>query len=283
MDKLTRYSKLKISRLLPRDVWVWTPPAYQTDLQARYPVIYMHDGQNLFDPEKAYTHVTWGVAETITKLCGWGFIEPAIVVGIDNTENRLGDYLPLRPYQTQQGQEVIASLSEETRDDIKKFNMVADQYLKLIIDMIKPRVDQDFRTLPDSNHTFVMGSSMGGLISLYALVEYPAVIGGCGCFSTHWPVVDKVILPYLRSCLPEAGLHKLYFDYGSEGLDADYAPCQAAVDRIGSEKGYVFGKDWLTRYGAGAGHHESAWRSRLHIALRFFLGKARVQAENDLL
>lgn len=273
--KLSRYPGMKIAGLLPRDVWVWTPPAYHTDPQARFPVIYMHDGQNLFDAEKSYTHVTWGVAESITKLSGWGFIRPAIVVGIDNTENRVGDYMPYRPFQTPQGQDVIEPLAEEMREKFNMFDMVADQYLKLIVDVIKPRVDHDFRTLPDFNHTFVIGSSMGGLISLYALVEYPAIFSGAGCFSTHWPVVDKVILPYLQSYLPEAGQHKLYFDHGSEDLDAEYAPNQAAVDMVGSSKGYVSGKDWLRRFGAGSGHHESAWRSRLHIALRFFLGKAR--------
>jgi predicted alpha/beta superfamily hydrolase len=272
MIKLTRYPKMKNRRLLPRDVWVWAPPAYQTDPKACFPVIYMHDGQNLFDPEKSYSHVTWGVAEAITRLSGWGFIQPAIVVGIDNTENRMGDYLPTRPFQTQHGQALIASLAEDIRKEYDKLDMAADEYLKLIVDVIKPRVDQDFRTLPDFSNTFVMGASMGGLISLYALAEYPAVFSGAGCFSTHWPVVEEVIGPYLRSYLPASGQHKLYFDHGSEDLDAEYAPCQAAVDQIGSEKGYVSGKDWLTRFGPGSGHHEKAWRSRLHVALRFFLG-----------
>ena len=269
--ELTRYPAMELDGLLPRDVWVWTPPAYQANPAARFPVIYMHDGQNLFDPEKSYTHITWGVAEAITKLSTWGFIQPAIVVGIDNTENRVGDYLPFRPFQTPQGKAVIDSLSEEIREEFGKINPVADLYLKLIVDVIKPRVDTDFRTLPGFNHTFVMGASMGGLISLYALVEYPAIFSGAGCFSTHWPVVDKVILPYLQSNLPEAGLHKLYFDHGSEDLDAEYGPRQAAVDQVGFEKGYVLGKDWLKRFGAGTGHHERSWRSRIHIALRFLL------------
>jgi predicted alpha/beta superfamily hydrolase len=271
--KLTRYPAMKLDGLLPRDVWVWTPSAYQNDPAARFPVIYMHDAQNLFYPEKSYTHVTWGVAEAITKLSSWGFIQPAIVVGIDNTENRIGDYMPFRPFQTPEGKAVIESLAKEIREEFGKIDPVADLYLKLIVDVIKPRVDQDFRTWPDISHTFIMGSSMGGLISLYALVEYPAIFGGAGCFSTHWPVVDKVILPYLQTYLPEAGRHKLYFDHGSEDLDAEYAPHQAAVDQVGFEKGYVLGKDWLKRFGAGTGHHERSWRSRMHIALRFFLGE----------
>lgn len=269
---LTSYSRLKVEGLLPRDVWIWVPPDYQHNPEDRFPVIYMHDGQNLFYPERAYSHVTWGVAETITKLSGWGFIQPAIVVGIDNTDNRPGDYLPARPFTTAEGQAFIATLSEEARKKIEKFDFVADQYLKLMVEVIKPMVDKDYRTLPDLAHTIVMGSSMGGLISLYALVEYPSVFGRAGCLSTHWPMVEMVILPYLNNQLPEPGQHKFYFDYGSEGFDALYAPCQTAVDEIGLSRGYVKGRDWMTRYVPGADHHESAWRSRLHIPLRFFLG-----------
>ena len=104
------------------------------------------------------------------------------------------------------------------------------------------------------------------------MVLYPEVFGGAGCFSTDWPSVDQVINAYLEAHLPEAGTHKFYFDHGSEELDAEYAPSQSVVNEIGKKKGYKFGKDWLTRFGAGTGHHERAWRSRLHIALRFFLG-----------
>lgn len=271
--RLTHYSDLKLEGLLPRDVWVWVPPAYQQNPEGRFPVIYIHDGQNLFFPKKSYTGVTWGVAETITKLSGWGFIKPAIVVGIDNTENRPGDYLPTRPFITPEGQAFIASLPEAARAKFDKFDFISDQYLKLMVEVVKPTVDRDFRTLPDLAHTIVMGSSMGGLISLYALVEYPSVFGRAGCLSIHWPMVEMVILPYLNNHLPEPGQHKLYFDYGSEGVDALYAPCQAKVDEIGLKRGYVMGRDWLTSFAPGADHHESAWRSRLHIPLRFFLGR----------
>jgi len=263
---------MQIEDLLPRDVWVWVPPSYFDDPSAHFPVIYMHDGQNLFYPEKSYSHVTWGIAETITKLSGWGYIQPAIVVGIDNTPNRFGDYLPTRPFDTPEGKAYLASLPEEAQPEHNIINFVADQYLKLVAEVIKPRVDQELRTLPDLKHTFMMGSSMGGLISLYGVVLYPEVFGGAGCFSTDWPSVNQVINAYLEAHLPEAGTHKFYFDHGSEELDAEYAPSQSVVNEIGKKKGYKYGKDWLTRFGAGTGHHERAWRSRLHIALRFFLG-----------
>jgi predicted alpha/beta superfamily hydrolase len=270
--ELTRFPDMQVEGLRPRDVWVWTPPDYKADPHRHFPVIYMHDGQNLFFAEKSYSKVTWGVAEAITRLAGWGLIEPAIVVGMDNSANRFGDYLPTRAFETAEGQAQIEKMVDLHNDALEKNEFVADLYLKLIVEVIKPKVDAYFRTLPGLPHTFVMGSSMGGLISLYALVEYPGVFGGAGCFSPHWPVVESVIQPYLKTRLPEARGHRLYFDYGSEGLDADYGTGQAMVDEVVREKGYQPGQDWLTRYAPGGDHHERAWRSRLHVALRFLLG-----------
>ena len=270
---LHQYPQFALPGLHPRDVWVWTPPQYAAQPEASFPVIYMHDGQNLFVPEKSYTQVTWGVAEAMTRLSHWGFIQPAIVVGIDNTPNRMGDYLPTRPFSTPEGQAHIKKLHEESVEELETFDFVADTYLQLIVQEIKPQIDKHFRTQSDRESTFVMGSSMGGLISLYALVEYPEIFGGAGCFSTHWPILGRFTAPYLRKHLPQAGTHKLYFDYGTGADDAQYAPWQAEVDEIMQAKGYTKGKDWMTRVAAGAIHHEKAWRSRIHLALRFFLGK----------
>lgn len=270
---LDHYPNLALPGLLPRDIWVWKPPAYQSNPDASFPVIYMHDGQNLFIPEKSYTQITWGVAEVMSRLNCWGFIQPAIVVGIDNTPNRMGDYLPTRPFETSEGQAYVEQLRVESAEELAMFDFVADDYLRLIVEKIKPLVDHHYRTRPARENTFIIGSSMGGLISLYALVEYPHVFGGAGCFSTHWPILAQFAYPYLRKCLPEAGAHKLYFDYGTGQDDIGYAPFQAEVDRILQEKGYTPGRDWMTRVAPGAIHHEQAWRSRVHLALRFFLGK----------
>ncbi len=133
-------------------------------------------------------------------------------------------------------------------------------------------VDAAYRTRPEREHTFIMGSSMGGLISLYALCEYPDVFGGAGCLSTHWPAVKSAILPYLHDHLPTPGRHKLYFDYGTAGLDAAYEPYQRTVDALMQEHGYTPGYDWLTRQFPGADHNEAAWQARVHIPLTFLMG-----------
>jgi predicted alpha/beta superfamily hydrolase len=270
--KLDHYPNLQTGSLLPRDVWVWKPTGYEKDQDNHFPVIYMHDGQNLFFPERSYAKATWGVAEVITRLSCWGFIQPAIVVAIDNTENRFGDYLPTRLYETPEGQAYIENL-KETTDIFTKNRFHADQYLELIVEKIKPMIDRIYRTSNNLEDNIIMGSSMGGLISLYALVEYPGIFGGAGCLSTHWPAVEAFILPYLRRNLPESGRHKIYFDHGTQDIDADYSHCQKLVDEILVDKGYFPGKDWVTHIAPSANHHEDAWRSRLHLPLRFLLGK----------
>ncbi len=270
---LTRYPGNIYKNLLPRDVWVWVPPQYHVETKQRFPVIFMHDGQNLFYPEKAYTQITWGVAEAITRLSGWGFIQPAIVVGIDNTDNRIGDYMPTRPFETPAGKAYLDRIREETEGQFDQNVYMADDYLEWMTTILKPQIDKDFRTRPGPQHTLIMGSSMGGLISLYALLEYPEVFGGAGCFSTHWPPLGNLIQPYLRKYLPAPGRHRIYFDLGTGGGDAIYPPYQQVVDQVMAEKGYSPGRDWITRVAPGAEHHESAWRRRFHIALRFFLGR----------
>ena len=137
---------------------------------------------------------------------------------------------------------------------------------------VKPFIDATYRTLPGPATTAIMGSSMGGLISLYALCEYPAVFGAAGCVSTHWPIVEAVMLPYLTDHLPVPGSHRLYFDHGTHGLDAQYEPTQRLVDAEMQAAGYERGRDWLSLCFDGADHNETAWSERVHIPLKFLLG-----------
>jgi enterochelin esterase-like enzyme len=125
-----------------------------------------------------------------------------------------------------------------------------------------------------------MGSSMGGLISIYAISEYPDVFGGAACLSTHWPgifslhdnPIPEAFYAYLDEHLPNPKTHKIYFDFGTETLDAMYAPLQAKVDTIMRDKGYS-AANWKTMRFEGAAHTESAWQNRLHIPLQFLFEK----------
>ncbi|MCC6603005.1 MAG: alpha/beta hydrolase [Anaerolineae bacterium] len=257
------------SRFVPaRHVHVWLPDDYVQQPQTRYSVLYMHDGQNLFDPATAMGGETWGVAEALARLTAAGTVRPTIIVGIFNHINRWEEYWPERPlthpHAAQLRQQFNAIVTVPVR---------SDNYLRFVVTEVKAFIDQAYRTLPAPEETFIMGSSMGGLISLYALCEYPEVFGGAGCLSTHWPAVEGIILPYLETALPAPGRHKLYFDYGTATLDALYEPLQKPVDALMVRKGYHEGQNWLTRRFEGAEHNEPAWRARIDLPLTFLLSQ----------
>jgi predicted alpha/beta superfamily hydrolase len=118
-----------------------------------------------------------------------------------------------------------------------------------------------------------MGSSMGGLISAYAMSEYPEIYGGAGCVSTHWPAGDGIVIDYLKAHLPDARTHRFYFDYGTETLDANYEPYQRKMDEVMRNAGYKEGKNWVTKKFVGAEHAERAWSQRVDVPLTFLLHK----------
>src|SRR5262249_9126728 len=166
-----------------RHVEIWLPPDYDAYPDRRFPVIYMHDGQNLFDPRIANTGSDWGVDETMMRLLSSGAIAtPAIVVGVWNSDLRRVEYAPNRILDAV-GPEVKARDAPEFRTDL-----LGDQYVRFLVEELKPRVDAAYRTRPDRDNTLIMGSSMGALISFYAMTEAPNVFGGAGCLSMHWPV-----------------------------------------------------------------------------------------------
>ena len=160
------------------------------------------------------------------------------------------------------------------------FQPVSDNYLKFLVTELKPLIDRTYSTFPDVNNTFIAGSSMGGLISMYAICEYPQVFGGAACLSTHWPGIFSVennpipnaFLSYLTASLPNPKNHKIYFDYGDQTLDAMYPALQEKVDKVMMMKGFD-GKQWITKFFPGDEHSEKAWRKRLPIPFEFLLKK----------
>lgn len=267
--ELDHYPQVTFSELEPRDVCVWLPPQYTEQPDSRFPVIYMHDGQNLFNKHKWIKH-TWQIAEIVTSLSRSGAIKPAVVVGIASTPNRVGDYYPAGILTTPASCDFLQK--KFTEHQLGRVKLTADDYLQLIVKKIKPMIDQKYRTLPNQPDTFMMGSSMGGLITLYGLCQYPDVFCGGGCFSTHWPIVSEFIFPYLEKHIPDPGSHKIYFDHGSRGIDADYQPYQEQVDDLFRSKGYSDEFNYLSMSFPGAWHNELAWSKRLHFPLQFFLG-----------
>ncbi len=263
---MERYAAFASRYVAARHVDVWCPPGYDEASARRYPVIYMHDGQNLFDPAWAAYGIDWGVDEAIVRLMRDTGLPGAIVVGIWNSPDRRRDYMPARPLLLPEARAVRAAFVAEWGGD-----SMADDYLRFIALELKPFIDATYRTEAEQPHTFVMGSSMGGLISLYALVEYPDLFGGAGCLSTHWPIGDNVLVDWFGTALPPRGSHRLYFDVGTATLDATYEPFQRRMDDHLRAAGYEPGADWLTMKFEGAEHNEPAWRARVDISLAFLL------------
>jgi predicted alpha/beta superfamily hydrolase len=276
------YDAFASQHVAPRKVVVWLPAGYDRH-RDRYAVLYMHDGQNLFDPETSMSHEPWAVDRHLAALERAHAVRPTIVVGIANAgRDRWREYAPAA---------AVESLEPELRSIAAGDNagpLLAEAYLRFLVEELKPFIDAHYRTHPERANTVVMGSSMGGLISLYALSRYPDVFGGAGCLSTHWvlttnpallaPTPDPRLariggayLGWLRSHLPPPGRHRIYFDHGTVFLDALYAPFQEPVDRMMAELGFRAGVDFESRVYPGATHNEQAWRERIDVPLRFLL------------
>jgi predicted alpha/beta superfamily hydrolase len=277
--KIQRFDNFKSVYIEPRNVDVWLPDGYSN--KEKYSVLYMHDGKALFDPELNTNKLAWDIDEIVPKLASENKIQKFIVVGIWNNEAfRHGDYFP---------QKIIQNIPEETRKLILEKHLnnkpQGDNYLKFIVNELKPFIDKTYATHKDKEHTFMSGSSMGGVISLYAICEYPNVFGGVACLSTHFPLVGKAQMPadidsdiaskyrdYLKSNLPDPKTHKIYFDYGNRSVDMIYKIFQDKVDAIMKEKGYDE-KNWKTQFFDGETHSAASWKKRFDIPLLFLLGK----------
>ena len=139
-----------------------------------------------------------------------------------------------------------------------------------MVEELKPFIDLKYKTLSGRNNTFLAGSSMGGLISAYAICEYPDIFGAAACFSTNWSALDGVFIEYLKNNIPNSKNHKFYFDYGTLGLDKNYEPYQLMVDSLMVLNGYKSNEDWLTKKFVGEDHNEDFWRARFHYPIKFF-------------
>ena len=247
---------------------IWLPPGYDELNDTRYPVLYMHDGQNLFDTATAYGGVTWAVDEALVSLAQAGQVRAAIIVGVWHSGQRWREYMPQKLLDLPEGQALRQRFIQEQGG-----TPAGDGYQRFLVEELKPLIDHDFHTLPGQNDTFIMGSSMGGLASLYALEQSPEIFGGAGCLSTHWPAGGELLVDFMAESLPPPGAHRLYFDFGTETLDALYEPFQQRMDEALRRRGWVEGQYWVTHKFPGAVHNEAAWRARVHLPLEFLLGK----------
>lgn len=277
--KIDRIHAFKSKFVTSRNIDIWLPEDYTS--KKKYAVLYMHDGQMLFDPTITWNKKAWNVDDVAQTLIDEKKIIEFIVVGIwngDSTRHR--DYFPQNPFEQmneEQKDSISAQLKRVGRTSTK-FQPNSDNYLKFIVRELKPFIDNTYSVFTNRSHTFIAGSSMGGLISIYALCEYPTIFGGAACISTHWPGTftlennpfPSAITNYLRINLPNPKNHKIYFDYGDQTLDALYPKIQKQIDIVMSKKGFS-SKNWMTNYFPGENHSEGSWQKRLNIPLTFLL------------
>jgi predicted alpha/beta superfamily hydrolase len=278
--RIVRHENFPSAHVTPRNVDVWLPAQY--DPQKKYAVLYMQDGQMLFDSTLTWNKQEWGVDETLSQLMSENKIKDCIVVGVWNGgRSRHAEYFPQKPFESLSAsqQEMVYNAYRSNGQSIFfGIPIMSDRYLNFLTQELKPFIDKTYATKTDRSNTFIAGSSMGALISLYAICEYPSIFGGAACLSTHWPglftmennPVPGAFFSYLEQSLPSPTRHRIYFDHGTETLDSMYASLQKSVDLVMAKRGYK-NKQWISRSWPGQDHSERSWRSRFVLPASFLL------------
>ena len=234
---------MKGAGIADRDVIVWLPPGYETETGTRYPVLYMHDGQNIFDPATSSFGVDWSIDETADRLIKTRAIRPLIIVGIHNTSDRMQDYTP--------GEKGTA-------------------YMNFVVDKVKRFIDSTYRTMPDREHTMVGGSSAGGLISFMLTWEHPDVFSKAICMSPAFKFRDIDYVKVVRETKEKKDVF-LYIDNGGVGLESQLQPGIDEMVAVLKAKGYKEGKNFVFISDPAAKHFEADWAKRFPHALTLTL------------
>jgi predicted alpha/beta superfamily hydrolase len=273
--RVERWENFSSRHVDPRHVDIWLPPDYAAKAGAgrRFAVVYMHDGQMLFDPTSTWNGKSWRIDLAAQQLLAERPDGDFIVVGPwNNGVLRHSEYFPAK---------FLPHLPDAVRRpfvrEALRGKARSDGYLRFLVDELKPAIDARFATRTGRDACFLMGSSMGGLISCYGLCEYPAVFGGAACLSTHWigtfernDAFPAGALAYLRRAAPPPASVKLWSDRGTVGLDALYDDAFDRVTALLRRKGYA-PPDFVSRIYDGAAHDENDWAVRAPDALRFLL------------
>lgn len=241
-----RISGLGGDKLPVRDLLVWLPPNYYEDTTAYFPVLYMHDGQNLFDPSSSTFGIDWQIDETADSLIRQGVIEPIIIVGIEHTSLRMSEYT---------------------------YNDTGRLYMDYVVNVVKPYIDSNFRTLPAREHTATGGSSAGGLISFILLWEYNHIFSKAACFSPAFKINHIDFVKEVQNYAGEKKQILAYIDNGGIGIENRLQPGIDEMLNVLREKDYLDDRDFIFFRDENADHSESAWAKRVWRPLKLFFSK----------
>lgn len=263
------YTEVLAAGLPPQRLTIWLPPGYDRS-NKRYPVLYMHDGHNLFDLANSNFNKIWAADKAMLKVAAEQGIEPRIIVGVwAPGKDRFRQYLPRPAYDA-----APPSLRAQM-DGMTGGPVISDAYLAWLAGPLKTWVDASFRTRPGREDTAIAGSSMGGLMSCYAIAARPDIYGQAACISSHWPAIGPdtvkgfnpdtlaVWTGFFDRTLGTPTGRRIWMDHGTGTLDAFYAPYQEPIDAEFAKLGWRRGIDFESRIYPGAEHEENAWAARL--------------------
>jgi len=238
-----------------RTIRVWLPPEYESKKSERYPVLYMHDGQNLFDASTAFIGIEWGADETADRLIRAGKIPPLMIVGIANTPDRMSEYTPWV-------------------DKSRRSGGKGDAYARFLIEEVKPFIDKTYRTKPDRENTAVAGSSLGGLISLHLAMKHPQTFSKCAAISPALMWADGRILREIEASPERLKSVRLWIDMGTrEGRQIEtFSSAATWTQRLAKtleQGGLTPGADFRYLEVEGGEHNEAAWAARLDQVLQY--------------
>lgn len=251
-----------------RTVEILTPINVPHD--ASFPVLYMLDGQNIFhsfENMDGTENKGLNIDAVIDSLNLGGQLPQMIVVGIFYTEKRMSDYMPEQPRELLK--ERIATTKDLWYKRFAEYPPNSDNELRFIVEELKPYIDSNYKTQKDMANTFIGGWSIGGLLSTYAVCEYPDVFGGAVSFSPHWPALDGVFVEYLKDKLPNPVDHRIYLDYGRNDLKNNYDSLQIIVEKTLQQAGFVKDQNWITLTLDNETTLENDWPYRLATSLQF--------------
>lgn len=249
-DRLRKHVGFR-SRFLPtaRDFVVYLPETYNRNSQARFPVLYLQDGQNLFDPATSFVPgMDWKVGETADALIAQGKIQPLVIVGIYNTgKKRVQEYTPSR--------------------DRKRVGGGADKYGRMLLEEIKPLIELEYRVLTGAAHTGVGGSSLGGLLSLYLGLRSAEIFGRMAVLSPSVWWNQRWILGFV-SRLQISSRPRIWLDAGTQESARELPDVQRLRDAL-LAKGWEIGRDLRYEEIPGGQHNEASWATRVGPFLQF--------------
>ena len=245
-----------------RDVLVYLPPGYRHFSGQHYPVLYLHDGQNVFDAATSFAGVEWGVDETAQRLIGEGLIEPLIIVAVFNMgEDRIHEYAPTR------------GVYDNTSERKKRSRGLARQYGDFLINELKPFIDKEYRTKRGAEFTGLGGSSLGGLVTLAIGILYPRAFTRLIVMSPSiwW---DDFAIYRLVDSIGDRPPLKIWLDTGTN--EPGWEQARELHKRL-VEKGWKVSGDLQYLEAEGADHSEGAWAARVEPALRFLFPLPRAK------